>query len=25
LPTNNFKIRAWEPYFISVDAESYWP
>ena len=25
LPTNNFKIRAWEPYFISVDAESSWP
>jgi len=25
LPLNNFPIRAWEPYFISVDAAGIWP
>ena len=24
-PVNNFKIKAWEVYLISVDGETYWP
>ncbi len=25
LPVNNFKLKAWEVYLVSVDGEAYWP